>query len=61
MRELEASRAGRRAAAPDPFADDDTNEPDAFLARPAPRGTNEPEPPLNRTQRRRLAQASRAA
>ncbi|MDX6752022.1 hypothetical protein SH611_19620 [Geminicoccaceae bacterium 1502E] len=95
VRELEASKAGRRAAAPglapampltsldarmaafeaelardpraalasllaapDPFADDGTDEPDAFLARSAPRGTNEPD---NRAQRRRLAAAGRAA
>ncbi|MDX6750631.1 hypothetical protein SH611_12490, partial [Geminicoccaceae bacterium 1502E] len=95
VRELEASKAERRATAPgvapplpltsldarmaafeaelardpqaalaslltasDPFADDDTNEPDAFLAH---RGTNEPDPPPNRAQRRRLAAAGRAA
>ncbi|MDX6748490.1 hypothetical protein SH611_01590 [Geminicoccaceae bacterium 1502E] len=98
VRELEASKAGRRAAAPgfapampltsldarmaafeaelardpqaalaslltapDPFADDDTNEPDIFFASPAHRGTNERAPPPNRAQRRRLAAASRAA
>ncbi|MDF1585243.1 hypothetical protein [Marinimicrococcus flavescens] len=48
-------------AAPDPFADDGTNEPDAFLAHSAPRGTNEPDPPLNRAQRHRLATAGRTA
>ncbi|MDF1586835.1 hypothetical protein [Marinimicrococcus flavescens] len=91
VRELEASKAERRAAAPampltsldqrmaafeaelardpqaalasllaapDPFADDGTDEPEGFLAH---RGTNEPEPPLNRAQRHRLASAGRAA
>ncbi|MDX6749621.1 hypothetical protein SH611_07375 [Geminicoccaceae bacterium 1502E] len=48
-------------AAPDPFAGDDTNEPDIFFAGPAHRGTNEPAPPPNRAQRRRLAAARRAA
>ncbi|MDX6752023.1 hypothetical protein SH611_19625 [Geminicoccaceae bacterium 1502E] len=98
VRELEASKAGRRAAAPglaasmpltsldarmaafeaelardpqaalasllaapEPFADDGTDEPDLFLTHLGPRGTNEPELPLNRLQRRRLASRQRAA